>query len=105
VGEVGVKLDGDETVTTPALVIERTEQMQGRFDVGDHELPVGGLGARPGPEENPELVVVVSRPGDRALEDRGVGRDTADSSVDQFLEATRGEVAAPEIVEPGALAR
>ena len=96
------------TLTKPSiaagLVVDGLENLGCAGDVLEHHRPVvGDASGCSSRASDAELLVVVGGTLDRLLEDRRVGRESADALVAQLDELTRREVAAPEVVEPRTL--
>jgi hypothetical protein len=99
-------LDRHVAVGAGGLLEDRQQQVGGRGEVGerqreDHLLGIGqALGREPR-----DVVVVLAGRRDRPLEDGGVRRDAGDGElVEVPLQRAAGQQAAPDVVEPDALA-
>src|SRR5207248_10377040 len=91
-------------VAAAATVVCRTQDGQGVFDVGLHQLPVRLLDGCALAHERAELPVVVGRAGDGLGEDRGIRGHTTNAPFDPLLQLAAREPAPFEVVEPRALA-
>src|SRR5581483_485586 len=85
--------------------VNGTEDVRGSPDVVDREVLVDLHGVVVvGALEGFQRLGVVGAPGDRLLEDRGIGGHTAEAVlVDQPLDATLVDQVAAEVVEPDGL--
>jgi hypothetical protein len=104
VSEARSDLDADVPVDAVGVVVDLREHVAGAVDVSDHDRPVRIIDRAACGAEVGELLVVVARVLDRLLEDRRIRREAAHTTVSDLDEPARGDVAALEIVEPGALA-
>ena len=86
VREVRVDLERDPAVLAVALVPDGAQDVAGVADVVLGELPEDLLGIVVGGAQLTDLVVVRVALGDRALEDRRVGRHAHDALLDEALE-------------------
>ena len=100
--QIGRHFEADIAVDTAGLVIDRSQHIRRRLDVGDrepleeiHDRGFGMLG------DGFERVVVLVRIADRLLEDRRVRGDAAQVVLlDHALELALGNEAAGDEVEP-----
>ena len=105
-GQIGRNLQADVAVGAVQRIIERTEVIGGRLDIGDrqalvevHRRPVAKLHARL------QAVIVGVALADRLLENRGIGGHTLEAiALDQAVELAVLEDLAVQIVEPDRLA-
>ncbi len=104
VGETRIDFHADVPVDAARLVVHLRKDVAGAMDVADHQRPVVVDDRSIEGTHLGELLVVVARPLDRLLEDRGIRGQPPYAAVAQRHELTRGDVAALQVVEPGALA-
>ena len=103
VREVRVDLERDPAVLALALVPDGAQDVARGADVVLGELPEDLLGIVELGAQLPDLVVIGVALGDRALEDRGVGRHAHDALFDQALEVAVLDELARQVVDPDAL--
>ena len=104
VGAVGRDLHRHEPVGAVQRVVRGTEHVRGVADVVEDEGPVRRVDGGTALGQLGELLVVALAGGHRLLEDRRVGRDTADAVVlDETLQPASGDQLAGEVVVPRAL--
>jgi hypothetical protein len=103
VREVGVDLERDPAVLAVALVPDGAQDVAGIPDVVLGELPEDLGRIVVGGAQLADLVVIGVAFGDRALEDRGIGRHTHDALLDQSLEVAVLHEAPRQEVDPDAL--
>src|SRR5579883_472133 len=103
VGQPWRYLDADESVLPAGPVIEGAEEVCRGHDVFEQQPFVDRGWARATLQQLLDGRVVVGAVEDRLLEDGRVHRHAPDAAIDQGLQVSGGEEAAPDAVVPGAL--
>ena len=104
VRQIGRHLQRHEPVDAVALVVHRPQHGQRALDVGHRQRPVEVVDRGAAGRQVRELLVVRGALLHRLLEDGGVRGDAPDPALDPAGQLAAGQPAAPEVVEPGALA-